>query len=196
MPHKIIRSLMALELEEKILNAALFIAAVSVVLPWIGGDWPGGDGVSYSGFGYSTSFLGIAVFAINLFLLLLTVVPAWGGPVFIKTKRYRELLRVWLTAQSVILVIAALSVLMRVSALEFTRLEVRYGIYICLAASIVALFEACQRYVGFRKVHGSMPFHHPEDQERPEATQETMVPPPPPPPPPPAPPLEEHRIYP
>lgn len=187
---------MALELEEKILNAALLVTAIGVVLPWIGGDWPGGDSVSYSGFGYSTSFLGLTVFVMSVFQLLLTLVPVWGGPVFIKTKRYRELLRLWLTAQSVVLVIAALSVLMRVSALEFTRLNVRYGIYICLAASIVALFEACQRYVGYRKIQGNPLYHHPEDQARTEVTQETMATPPPPPPPPPAPPLEEHRIYP
>ncbi len=191
MPHKIIRSLMALELEEKILNVALLVAAIGVVLPWIGGDWPGGDSVSYSGFGYSTSFIGLGVFVINVFLLLMTLVPVWGGPLFIKTKRYRELLRLWLTAQSVILVIMALSVLMRVSSLEFTRLNVRYGIYVCLAASIVALFEACQRYIGYRKAQGNTLFRHPEDQIRPEATQETMSPPPPP-----EPPLEEHRIYP
>ncbi len=191
-----LRSLAGLELEEKILNGAALIAALSVLLPWIAGDWPGGESVSYSGFGYSTSFIGLCIFLINVALLLMTAVPLFGGPVIMKKRRHREMLRLWLTMQSVILVIAAFSVLKRVSSLEFTRLNVKFGVYICFIASLIALFEAVQRYIGFRKTQSQETFHHPEDEAHPELKQETLNPPPPPPPPPAPLPPEDHRYHP
>lgn len=78
MPPSFVRTLKALELEERLLNAGALIALLSVFLPWIGGDWLGGDSVSYSGFGFYTGFLGWAVFLLHLFLVLLTLVPLLG----------------------------------------------------------------------------------------------------------------------
>lgn len=191
---KALRNLLALDLEERILNAATAVSLVSVGLPWIGGDWTGGESVTYTGFGFSTAYIGIAVFFLNAFILLLTIVPLAGGPV-IFTKRQRELTRMWTSAQVVILTLAALTVLMRTAALEFTRLDVRFGIYVCLIASLIAFFEACQRYIGYRKSLPQELFHHPEDHASADA-QESFAPPPPPPPPPPALPPEEHRLHP
>ncbi len=193
-PSNLVRTLSALELEERLLNAGACIALLSVFLPWIGGDWLGGDSVSYSGFNFYTGFLGVAIFLLHLFLVLLTLVPLLGGPALVK-KRYRELVRLLVSTQALILVLAVLSVLMRVT-FEFTRMEVLFGIYICLAGTILAFAESLQRYVVQRRSQPHAIFHHPEDQEPPEVREELRAPPPPPPPPPPAPEPEDHRFHP
>ncbi len=195
MAHKLVRTLAALELEERLLNAGALIAMLSLFLPWIGGDWLGGDSVSYSGFGFYTGFLGITVFLLELFVLLLTVVPLLGGPMLVR-KRYRELVRLIVSGQALILVLGILTVLMRVS-FEFTRMEVRFGIYICLAGAILALAESLQRFAVQRRSQPSELFHHPEDRPVPSVRDESLLtPPPPPPPPPPAPEPEDHRFHP
>ena len=66
---------MGLELEEKILNAGAVVAIVGVFLPWIGGEQLGGSTVSYSGFGFYTTIIGVSVFALQLFVLLITLIP-------------------------------------------------------------------------------------------------------------------------
>lgn len=193
MPPKMLKTLASLELEERLLNAGALIAALSMFLPWIGGDWLGGDSVSYNGFGFYTAFLGIAVFLIHLFLLLVTFVPLLGGPVLLK-KRFREIVRLVASLQAVILVLATLTVLMRVS-FEFSRMEVRFGIYVCLAGSILAFAESLQRYAVQRRSQHGGTFHHPEDPRQPQVRDESIAPPPPPPPPP-APAPEDHRFHP
>ena len=191
---RFLRGLQALELEERILNAGALVALVGVFLPWMGGDWLGGDSVSYNGLGFYTSFMGFAILALNLFILLIAIVPLAGGPIIIR-KRHREFVRLCASAQSVILVLCSLTVLMRVT-FEFTRMEMYFGIYVCLIGSIVALFEAVLRYLEQRKAQVQEMFHHPEDQQKPERAETYAPPPPPPPPPPPAPAPEEHRLYP
>jgi hypothetical protein len=196
------RSLKSLELAEQILNAAALVALVSVFFPWLSGEWLRTDtgaasdvsfNTSFSGVSFFTSFLGIAVLFLQLFILLVTLVPLAGGPVLIK-KKYREFARLIASVHALILVLATLTVLTKVT-LEFPRMEVRFGIYICLIASIVVLFEASMRFVEQKKLLGKELFHHPEDIQAPEQREETLAPPPPPPPPP-APEPEDHRLYP
>ncbi len=187
------RSLLNLELEERILNGGAILAAASVFLPWISGEWLGGDAVTYTGFGFYTSFLGLGIFLLNVFLLLLTLVPLVGGPVIVR-KRHRELLRLLVSAQASVLILASLSVLTKVT-FEFSRMEVRFGIYFCLVGNLVALFETCLRFIEQRRSAGQELFHHPEDSA-PVDHKETLVAPPPPPPPPPPPAAEEHPLYP
>ncbi len=194
MQSRFVRSLLSLELEERILNAGAIVAAVSVFLPWMSGEWLGGDSVTYTGFGFYTSFLGIAVFLFNVFLLILTLVPLLGGPVLIR-KRYKELVRLLVSSQASILVLASLTVLTKVT-FEFSRMEVRFGVYFCLVGNLVALFEAVLRYLEQRRSSGTELFHHPEDHESPSDRKETLSAPPPPPPPPPAPAAEDHPLYP
>lgn len=193
MHSRMLRNLQSLELEERILNAGAVVAAVSVFLPWMSGEWLGGDTLTFSGFGFYTSFLGFTIFLLNAFLLALTLVPLAGGPILIK-KRHRELIRLLLSAEASLLVLACLSVLTKVT-FEFSRMEVRFGIYFCLVGNLVTLFEAFLRFLEQRKTSVQELFHHPEDVgplDRKETL--TSVPPPPPPPPPPAP--EEHPLYP
>lgn len=186
------RKVMGLELEEKILNAAVLVAIIGVFLPWIGGEKLGGATVSYSGFGFYTTVIGLSVFLLQVFVLLITVVPLTGGPVFIR-KRYREIVRLCATAEAVILILAALSVLIKVT-LDFARMEIRFGIYVTLIGSLVALFEAFLRFQEQRKGYVQEIFHHPEEERKIVDKGEFFeAPPPPPPPPPPAP--EEHRMY-
>lgn len=193
MQSRFLRSVLSLDLEERILNTGVIVALVSLFLPWTSGEWLGGDPVTYSGFGFYTSFLGWAVFFLNVFLLMLTLVPLLGGPVIVR-KRYREFLRLIISALATILVLAALSVLTKVT-FEFSRMEVRFGIYFCLVGNLLALFEAFLRFFEQRRAAGQELFHHPEDQIVADR-KETMVPPPPPPPPPPAPAPEDHPLYP
>lgn len=194
MQSKLLRSLHSLELEERILNAAAFVAAVSVFLPWISGEWLGGEMQTHSGFGFYTSFLGVAIFLMNLFLLLLTLIPLAGGPVIIR-KRYREVVRMLVSAQTSILVLATLTVLSKFT-FNFSRMEVRFGIYLCLVGCLVALFESVLRFLEQRRSSGQELFHHPEDLSAPVDRKETLHSPPPPPPPPPAPAAEDHPLYP
>ncbi len=191
--NRLIKTVLSIELEERILTAGSFLAILGLFFPWISGDWPGGESVSYRGLGFFTSFLGVAILLFHIALLLIGLLPLLTGKPLVK-KRYREFTRLCLTAQATIFVLACLSVLTKVT-LEFTRMEVRYGVYVCLVGCLISLFEAIVRYVEQRKARAQEMFHHPEDAERPPE-KETFAPAPPPPPPPPAPAPEEHRLYP
>ena len=68
MASRFLRSLQTLELEEQILNGGCAIAMIGVFLPWLSGEWLGVS-ETYNGFGFYTSFLGLAIFLIHLFLL-------------------------------------------------------------------------------------------------------------------------------
>ena len=84
MHSRIVRSLLSLELEERILNSGAIIAAGSVFLPWFSGEWLGGEMRLHTGFGFYTSFLGLGVFLLNLFLIALTLIPLIGGPMLVR----------------------------------------------------------------------------------------------------------------
>lgn len=191
MMHRLARAMKSLELEEQILNAGLVLSIVGLFLPWISGDWFGGDRVSFSGLTFYHAFLGWSVLMLCVFQLAMTVVPLAGGPAFIP-KAYREGLRLVLSSQSFILTTAALSVLIRVS-FEFSRMNVRYGLYLTLIGCGISLLESIIRFVSQRRQRSPEGFHHPEDlptTPSPESHQRHTPPPAPPPPPPP--PVEEH----
>lgn len=189
---RVLRVISALDLEEQILNSGAMIAMVGVFLPWLGGEWLGGDEVIYSGLGFYTSFLGLVILLLHTFILLITAVPLTGGPILVR-KRFRELVRLCAALQATILVLAALSVLTKMT-FEFSRMEVRFGIYVCLIGSLVAALYAFLRMQEQRRTQVQELFHHPEDFAVPSAREGAAVPPPPPPPPP-APEPEEHRIF-
>lgn len=186
--------LAGLELEERILNGSALVGVLSVFLPWLSGEWLGEESVSYSGFEFFTSFIGILIFAMHVALLLIVLVPAFGGPVIVK-RRHREVVRLCLASQATVLSIAALSVLTKVTY-DYTRMEIRFGIYIAFISSILAAFYSFWRLQEQRKAGNSELFHHPDDQAAPTERSETVIPPPPAPPPPPPLEPEEHRIRP
>jgi hypothetical protein len=203
MSSRFLRNLSALDVEEKILNGSAAIAMLCVFFPWMSGEWLRSDTVgnsgynfqtSFSGFEFFTSFLGLTIFLLQAFIIAITLVPLVGGPVIVR-KRYRELVRTSVATITTVLVLAALSVLTKVT-FEFSRMEMRFGIYLTLIASIVTLIYAVLRLLEQKRTEVQELFHHPEDSARPDTREEPVGPPPPPPPPPPALEPEEHRLYP
>ncbi len=194
MANRIIQSIKTLDLEERILNGAVCVAILGLFMPWITGEWLGTEEASsYTGFGFFTAFLGFCVFLLLAVTLALTLVPALGGPVLVR-KRHRDLVRLILCSQAGVLTLAALSVLTRIT-FEFSRMEIRFGIYVTIIGSIVAALYAFLRFQEFRREMAQGFFRHPEDHAAPPEKKEDRAPPPPPPPPP-APEAEEHRLYP
>lgn len=192
MSSRFFRKLTTLELEEQILNGGVLVSLIGVLLPWMGGEWLGGDNVTYTGLGFYTSFIGLGVFLLQAFVLLITIIPLTGGPVLIR-RRHREVVRLSATALASILILTALSVLTKVT-FEFSRMEIRFGIYVTLVGSLVATLYAHLRFQEQRKSSVQELFHHPEDmQQVPERNESAAIPPPPPPPRPPEP--EEHRLF-
>lgn len=188
------RALAALDLEERILNCASLFALVSVFFPWFSGEWLGEDYVSYNGFRFFTAFLGTSVFLLHLALLSITVVPLFGGPSFVK-RQSREIARLLLSSYATVLSLAALAVLTTVTY-DYTRMEIRFGIYATFIGSLVTTFYAFWRLQEQRRLGSPEVFHHPEDHHAESAHTEPSIPAPPPPPPPPPLKPEDHRILP
>lgn len=193
MPTRLRRLFASLDLEERILNGAVIFALISVFSPWFSGEWLGEETVSYSGFQFFTAFIGTLIFALNLGVLALTVLPAFNVAVFAR-KKQKELVRLFLASQATVLSLAALSVLTIVTH-DYTRMEIRFGIYFTFIGSLVATFYAFWKYQEQRRLEPQSHFHHPDDMVQPE--HPSALPDLPPPPPPPAPPKpEEHHIVP
>lgn len=191
---RVLRAMTGMETEEQIFNVGVLVALAGTLMPWISGEWLGGESVSFSGFGFYTSYIGIAIFLLQLTLLLITAVPLLGGPVLVRRKR-KDAVRFGLAASSTLLMLACLSVLLRIT-LEFTRMEMRLGIYVTLVGCLVTLLYGFLRYQDARRSQAQEVFSHPEDAgtSAVKARENFAAPPPPPPPPPPA--AEEHRLYP
>lgn len=190
----VLRALQSLDLEERILNAGLIGGIVGLFLPWLSGEWQGTENVSFNGFQFYTSLLGIAVFILLAASVAVTAVPLFGGPQLLKRK-YREIGRLAASVLAGILTLAALSVLTNVT-FEFSRVDVRLGIYVTLIGCIAASLEAGLRYrEQLRQEALQETFHHPEDVQ-PHHDKQPVFEPPLPPPPPPPPPLEpeEHHV--
>lgn len=173
MARTFLRKVAALELEEKILNAGALVALAGVLFPWVGGEWLGGESVTYAGFRFYTGFLGIGVFLLELFVLLITVIPLTGGP-FLVRRNHRETVRLLATGEATILILASLSVLTK-TTLEFARMELRFGIYLSLIGSLVALLYAFLRYQEQKRKEVHELFHHPEDAPQPEPAPKRAV---------------------
>ncbi len=186
------RAFASLDLEERILNGAALFALLSVFFPWLSGEWPGGELDSYSGFSFYTSFIGWIIFLLLLTLISVTFSPMLGGPVLIRRK-HKEITRLCIAAQTTILSIAALSVLMKVTY-EFAHVEIRFGMYFVLIGSIVTTIYCFLKWQEELQNAQQDTFHHPEDSAPLSERTETMLEPPPPPPPPPPHAPEEHHF--
>lgn len=190
MGQSIKRIFSGLDLEERILASASVFAFISVFFPWMSGQWLSDDAVSYSGVQFFTAYIGIAIAICTLTVFILTVVPAAGGQLPLKRKQ-RETLRVSLSLLATVLTLAALSVLINVTY-DYTRMDIRFGIYGTFAGSVVSAFYSFWKLQEFRKNEPQEVFHHPETPLPQEERRETFISPPPPPPPPPLQP-EEYR---
>ncbi len=194
MLEKFLRVLRAMELEEKILHIGVVIGIFGLFIPWLGGQWYGNT-QQWSGFGFHTGFIGHAVFFIELFILASGVSPLVGGPVLVR-KSKRAAVRLQLTSICTILLIAAFTILLRLTS-EASGAEIRFGIYIAIVGSALATLYAFLEYQEELKRQAQALFHHPDEQApkpkpQPEPFPEDRPPPPPPPPPMP---VEEHHLF-
>lgn len=140
MAQPFLKTLLHLPLEEKIYNGAVIVGCTSVFFPWISGQWLGGSEVQYSGFGFYTGLIGTAIFLIQIAALLITIIPLTGGPILVPKQR-KQIVRIVLSSVAAVLTLCALSVLLNVT-LEFSRMELRFGILLNLIANGVALLYA------------------------------------------------------
>lgn len=195
--HRFLRLVRALELEEKVLHAGVFLCLIGLFLPWLGGQW---FGVSeqWTGFGFHTGFIGHIVFLMQLGILSITASPLLGGPVIVKKSR-RNSVRLILGSLSVTLLVSAFTILFRLTS-EVSGAQVRFGIYVAILGSALTVLYAFLQYQDELKKQSQSLFHHPDalpvvsqrtEEKKPE---ERSVPPPPPPPPPPEP--ENHSLFP
>lgn len=162
-----IRQLAAMELEEKILNAGSFVGFIGVFLPWVSGN-----AVTYAGYSYFTGFIGLTIAVLHIFVLLITFSPMLGGPSLIRKDR-KDLARFAASAQTAILVLAALSVITK-TTLDFTSLEIRFGIYLTLIGSLVAALYTFMLFQENQKREVQALFHHPvEPVDEPVNTTDT-----------------------
>lgn len=189
------RALASLDLEERILNGAVLASLVFLFFPWMSGQFLGGDPVSYSGLQFYVSYIGGAILVLQVFILLLTILPVVGGPALVK-RSARATVRLWACVQVAVLTVASLSVLTRVTY-EFRGLGIRYGVYFSLVCSLIAALYAFLQWQEERRTEVQDLFHHPEDQSHavpaPKEDIRVQATPPPPPPPPPLP-AEDHNL--
>lgn len=180
-----------LDLEDRILATSSFVAFLSVFFPWLSGQQGGSEeSISFSGFEYFTGYIGTTVSLCTLTVFLLTILPAAGVQFPLKS-RTRENLRVLLGVLAIILTLSSLSVLIS-ATYEFSRLNIRFGIYSTFAGSVVCAFYAFWKQQEFIKHEPQEVFHHPEVTLQQEQRRESYISPPPPPPPAPLQP-EEYR---
>ena len=204
MASQFIRKLASLELEEKIFNTGALVALIGIFLPWIGGKLSLIDDktTTYTGIGFYTAFIGMATAGLLLYLLAITVIPLMSGNQIIK-RGHKDVVRLGISSLSTILILASLSVLMKVT---FTSpgMEVRFGIYVALIGSMVATLYAYLAFQEHRKKEVHSLFHHEEEKmeipelkrrDQPISPQQSM-PTPPQSVTPPAPPMpEEHKLH-
>lgn len=177
--------------EERILLIGALTAMVGVFLPWISGEWLGAERTSYSGLSFLTSSVGWAVLLLHAVIMGSGILPSLRSHAVLRRKTL-VLLRLLLGALTGALTLAVLTILTNVT-FEFSRMEVRFGVYVTLIGSlVVTLYGFLEWQQMLRKEHVE-PFHHPE-QERTVDRPETHVAPPPPPPPPPLKP-EDHHLH-
>jgi hypothetical protein len=137
------RKIAGMELAERLLNCGALVGSLGVFLPWISGEWLGGEPLRYAGFQSYTTVHGVGILALNAFILSITLIPLSGGP-HIVTEQKKHTIRLLASSQAVILTLLALSVLTSIT-LEFSRMGIRFGIYVSLLGNLLAAFEAfCQ----------------------------------------------------
>lgn len=189
------RAFAALDLEERILNGATLASLVFLFFPWLSGELAGREEVSYSGLESYVSYIGTTILLLQIVILLMTILPIVRAPVMIK-REWRATMRLWFAIQAAVLILAALSVLTRVTY-EFRGLSIRYGVYFALVCALISALYAFLQWQEERRREVQDLFHHPEDAGHPAPAQQpdlrmNSTPPPPPPPPPLKP--EEHNI--
>lgn len=144
-----IRRVKNLDLEEQILNGASLLTIVTIFFPWVGGEWLGGKVVTYSGLGFFTSFIGIAILLLHLYVVFVTLIPVSGGPSIV-SKKHKHSVRLVAAGLATVLLIAAWSVLTKFT-FEFSRLEIHFGLYLCMIGSLISTLYAFLLFQGGKR---------------------------------------------
>lgn len=135
-----LRKIAGIELAERLLNGGALVGILGVFLPWISGEWLGGDPLQYVGLQSYTTLHGIGILTLNVFIIAITAIPLAGGP-HIVTEQKKNVFRLLASSQAVILTLLALSVLTSIT-FEFSRMGIRFGIYVSLLGNLLTAFEA------------------------------------------------------
>lgn len=139
----LLRKFAGMELAERLLNGGAVVGALGVFLPWLSGEWLGGEPLRFAGFQSYTAVHGIGILALDAFIISLTFIPLMGGP-HIVAEQKKNAVRLLASSQAVILTLLALSVLTSIT-FAFSRIGIRFGIYVSLLGNLLATFEAfCQ----------------------------------------------------
>lgn len=190
MLERFLRVLRAMELEEKILHIGIVLCLCGLFFPWLN------DSVQqWNGFGYQTGYIGHVTFVLQIVILSITASPLFGGPIIVR-RQSRHIVRFLLSLAALILLIAAFTVLFRVSN-ELHGIEIRFGMHVALVGCSLSTLYAFLKYQEDRRLQAQALFHHPDHPvPKPKQNTDTFsddrpLPPPPPPPPPP----EEHALF-
>ena len=161
-----LRKVASLTLEEKILSGAVLLSLLGICMPWLDGQMLTADiQQSYSGFGFVTGFIGYTLFLLDVCILLLTIAPVTTGHTFIR-KKYRHIVRLQCAGATVLLTLAALTVLLKIT-FEFPLMEIRFGIHVTLLGSIAGLFYAFLTWQQKNRTGVQELFHQAPEQEPP-----------------------------
>lgn len=165
MPNRAVSKLKAMKLEEQILNGASLAAFVSVFFPWVGGEWLGGKVITYSGLGFFTSFIGLTVLLLHMYILLITIIPLTGGPNIVQNKN-KNLVRLLIALLASLLTIAIWSVLTKFT-FEFSRLQIHFGLYSTLVGSVICSLYSFLLYKESHRSNTREIFNHTHEQAAP-----------------------------
>lgn len=185
--NRIKHALAALDLEERILNGSTLASLIFLFFPWLSGETLSREHVTYSGLQSYVSYLGWSVLLLHFAILLMTLLPLAGLPSFVR-REWKMTVRLWLSTQAAVLILASLSVLARVTY-EYTAFSIRYGVYFSLVGALIATLYSFLQWQEERATIATEVFHHPEDtahhapSPQPEIRMHSTLPPPPPPPP-------------
>ncbi len=191
---RFLRSLQAMDFEDRVLYSASFFSFISLFFPWLSSTTTyDNDPLFSTAFGFRIGYIGHFVFFAHLALLSLALLPLTTLS-FLLQKTRRLFLQLLLTSLITILLLGCFSILLRVT-FELANADIRFGMYLSIIGSFVATLYAFLRYEEHERTLSRELFHHPDEapvRVEVPTLHDAMNDIPPPPPPPPPPPLEQH----
>src|SRR3989344_5021359 len=131
-----------LETEEKLLNLGVGLTIVSLFFPWLSGRWIADQVRTDTALSLQSyvSFIGLTILILQGYVLLVTALPLWSERTLLRPE-WKHRVRLYCNSVSAILVVAALSVLLKVT-FDFPSLEIRFGVYSSLIGSLLGTLYA------------------------------------------------------
>jgi len=111
---------------------------------------------------------------LDLLVVLITAIPLYGGSHIVR-RELADLVRLLISFQAVVLTIAAWSVLTEFT-LEFSRLELHFGLYLTLVANLVATLYSFLKFQENRRHSVQNLFCHTSEKAVSEAVPGDHVP--------------------